>query len=351
MIAYRLLITLFFFQVMSYSLSGQTITNGDGSPLTKKYCWENEEHAIAGQPAGGIFSGCGVSQVNGQWYFNPVTATSNIAVFPYSCTLSYTVNGNTVNVPILIWKPVVVFPPLRDTTTCDGNFNLEATMLYAGDYDFTWTPALPLNTPAASQTTGYINQPTTFTVTARDVTSGCTGSDDVTITPLAQPHLTVSHDTTVLARTTIQLMVTGADSYEWTPTQWLDTFTSATPRASPQAPVTYTVRGTSASGCVASASVHIDIMEQLFIPNAFSPNGDGINDEFRIANYGYQVLKEFRIFNRWGEQVFFTTDGSKGWDGMQRGKPLETGSYPYYIRIQFRDGTEKVFKGDIALIR
>jgi gliding motility-associated-like protein len=351
MISYRLLIAAFISQVIAFNLSAQVITNGDGSPLTKKYCWENSDHAIAGQPAGGTFSGCGISQVNGQWYFNAIAASNGVTIFPYSCMLSYTVNGNTLSVPILVWKPVVVTPPLRDTTTCDGNFYLEAEMLYAGDYDYAWTPAANLNTPTSAQTTGYIDQTTTFIVTARDLTSDCLGSDTVIVTRLAQPQITVCNDTTLLARASVRLFASGADSYEWSPRQWLDTFTSATPLATPHAPVTYTVKGTSASGCVATADVHIDIIEHILIPNAFSPNGDGINDEFRIANYGYQALQEFRIFNRWGEQIFTTTDGSKGWDGTQRGQPADAGTYPYYIRLQLRDGIEQVFKGDITLLR
>lgn len=351
MIAYRLLILLFFCQAIAGNSYGQSITNGDGSPLTKKYCYEHTNYTIAGQPSGGAFSGCGIVSQNGQWYFNPVVATNGVTVFPYQCNLSYTVNGNTVTVPILIWKPVAITPPLRDTATCDGNIDLDAEMLYAGDYDFMWTPAAGLNTPDMAQTTGYIDQTTTFVITAKDLTSGCMGSDTVTITRLAQPQLSISNDTTLLARATIRLIVSGAYSYEWSPRQWLDTFTSAAPLASPQAPVTYTVKGTTASGCVASADVHIDIIEQLLVPNAFSPNGDGLNDEFRIMNFGYQVLKEFRVFNRWGEQIFTTADGTKGWNGTQNGKAVESGSYPYYIRMQFRDGTQKVFKGDVTLIR
>lgn len=351
MIFSRLFMALLFLQVISMNLSAQVITNGDGSPLTRKYCWENDDYEIAGQPAGGVFSGCGITQTNGRWYFNARAASNGVTVFPYSCMLNYTVNGNTLSVPILVWKPVLVIPPLRDTSTCEGNFNLEAEMLYAGDYDYSWMPAANLNSPAQFQTSGHIDQTTTFVVLAIDQTSGCTGSDTVVITRLGQPQINVCNDTTLLARATVRLSASGADRYEWSPRQWLDTFTVASPLATPEAPVTYTVTGTSEAGCTATATVRIDLIEDMLIPNAFSPNGDGINDEFRIVNLGYQHIKEFRVFNRWGEQVFNTMDGAVGWNGNYKGQAAEPGIYPYYIRMAFRDGTQKVFKGDVTLIR
>jgi gliding motility-associated-like protein len=330
---------------------GQTITNGDGSPLLTKYCWEDANHEISGQPAGGVFSGCGVFQQNNIWYFNAVAATQGLTVFPVQCSLSYIVAGSTVTIPILIWKPVVITPALEDSFTCNGKFYLHASTLYAGAYDYSWTPAAPLAQPDSPTTEGYITASRTFVLTAKDHTSGCIGSDTLTINKYPVPDLKVSNDTIINARAQVQLHATGADRYLWQPADWLDKDTIADPLASPHVPLTYQVIGTNAQGCMDTAAVRIDIREELMVPNAFSPNGDGLNDVFRLENFGYQDRNRFVIFNRWGQKIFQTQDISQGWDGTQNGKPVETGTYYYDIRLEMRDGSIKVFRGDVALMR
>ncbi len=331
--------------------NAQTITHGDGSTLITKYCYEDIDYEIAGQPAGGTFSGCGVFQQSGAWYFNPVVATIGVTVFPVQCTLTYTVNGNSVNRNILIYKPVAINPPLLDTFTCTGDIFLHAETLYAGDYDYSWTPANFLTQPDSPATTGFIPSTQIFVVTATDVTSGCAGSDTVVVSRYPTPVLTVSNDTTVVAREQVPLFASGADTYNWSPPQWLDNPASATPIAMPQAAITYTVTGTNSFGCTASADVKINIVEDIFMPNAFSPNGDGLNDEFKIVNFGYQELQDYRIFNRWGQEVFSSRDGAKGWNGEYNGYPADVGTYHYYVRLKLRSGEVKAFKGDLQLLR
>ncbi len=165
--------------------------------------------------------------------------------------------------------------------------------------------------------------------------------------------LLIAADTTIAAGQVVPLWVKGkeVDSVYWTPAHWLDTFYSFHPLASPQAPVTYIATGTNIYGCFNTASVRIDIMEDLFIPNAFSPNGDGVNDVFRVENGGYRRMLDFSIFNRWGQRVFsgaHTIDG--GWDGTYNGQIADGGVYHYYIKTELRDKVE-VFKGDLTLLR
>jgi gliding motility-associated-like protein len=88
----------------------------------------------------------------------------------------------------------------------------------------------------------------------------------------------------------------------------------------------------------------------LFIPLAFSPNGDGKNDVWKVQG---RCIKEFElmIFDRWGEKVFDTTDKTNAWDGTYRGKSLDTDVYVYILNITMRDGETKTLKGDITLLR
>lgn len=333
------------------SALAQTIANGDGTPLTTKYCRVNEDFPILGAPSGGTFSGCGVFNQGGQWYFNPVRATIGNSVFPVQCNLVYTVGATSTMVPMLVWKPVVITPPLEDSFTCNGEFYLHATTLYAGAYDYTWSPASTLDQPDSPNTAGYLASTETFVLTAIDVTSGCMGSDTVTIEKYPVPVVVSNNDTVVNARAQVQLQASGATLYLWQPSRWLDNDTIANPLATPQAPVTYQVIGINEYGCTDTAEVTIDIREKLLLPNAFSPNGDGLNDLFRIENFGYQGVITFSIFNRWGQRIFHTGDGTKGWDGTQNGLPVETGTYYYDIQLGMRDGSVKVYRGDLTLIR
>ena len=103
--------------------------------------------------------------------------------------------------------------------------------------------------------------------------------------------------------------------------------------------------------CTFTDSVNITIVESgLQVPDVFTPNGDGINDEFKVA---YKSLRTFKgiILNRWGRKVFQWTDPSKGWDGNITGRPAAEGGYFYVIEALGTDGIEYKLKGDITLLR
>lgn len=348
---YNLLVLILVICFAHSNSFAQSITNGDGSALTTKYCWQNENYQISGQPQGGTFSGCGMFEQNGTWYFNPIIATQNISVFPYQCPITYTVNGASVTVPILVWKPVVINPPLSDTVTCNGYFYLHANTLYAGAYWYSWSPAGYLSHPDSANTAGQLTQSQSFVLTATDITSGCVGYDTVSVIRSYPPQITAGPDTTILPHQQVQLWATGGVAYQWNPDKWLAGSKTATPVATPEDDISYTVTGKNEYGCTGMAELHIHLNQGLFFPNAFSPNGDGINDEFKIENFGFQKLVGFRVFNRYGQLIFFTTNGAKGWDGTQNGKACDTGTYYYLAQLSYANGTMKTFKGSVTLIR
>jgi len=113
------------------------------------------------------------------------------------------------------------------------------------------------------------------------------------------------------------------------------------------------VGGLAANGCRAFDTLHVivDKRDNLFVPSAFSPNGDGKNDVFRITNLSFQRIMEFRVFNRWGQEIFSTNDHRTGWDGTWEGVPQEMGVYNYLIRVAYPDGFVETYKGETTLIR
>lgn len=97
----------------------------------------------------------------------------------------------------------------------------------------------------------------------------------------------------------------------------------------------------------------------FFIPNSFSPNGDGINDEFRIygPDPGIAVITRYAIFDRWGNMLYeqknlvMDTQEKVWWDGTFRDKPVDNGVVVYYIEFSFTNGNKRIYKGDLQIIR
>lgn len=117
----------------------------------------------------------------------------------------------------------------------------------------------------------------------------------------------------------------------------------------------YFVRVTDANGCkdsLVSEIIYTDCCTP-YVPNAFTPNGDGRNDVFRIMSKGDMKLIAFKVFNRFGQMVFETTNISQGWDGLYNGIPQDLGTYYYYLKATCGNGAERELetKGDVILIR
>ncbi|MER3498527.1 MAG: PKD domain-containing protein, partial [Chitinophagaceae bacterium] len=117
--------------------------------------------------------------------------------------------------------------------------------------------------------------------------------------------------------------------------------------------IVYHLTVQSDAGCVATDSVKITVFAKaaIYVPSAFTPNNDGLNDLLLPKYAGMKELKFFKVFNRWGQQVFYTTDMSKGWDGMLNGKPQPTGSYVWVVNAVDVDGKLHMLKGTIIIIR
>jgi gliding motility-associated-like protein len=140
-------------------------------------------------------------------------------------------------------------------------------------------------------------------------------------------------------------------SHQWTPANMLVNPASLTPTTVPLSTVTtFTLLVRTAAGCEDTASFTVTAYNKLYMPNSFTPNGDGKNDLFRIPSGAPITLKEFSVYDRWGGLVFTTTDRSKGWDGKQKGTNATAGTYVYLVRAEDANG-EVLLKGTVLLIR
>lgn len=169
-----------------------------------------------------------------------------------------------------------------------------------------------------------------------------------------RPHLVnVTGSQTVGRGSSIRLYAEGADAWHWVPGTWLDNEYAAAPLSTPGETITYTVTGANGDGCIDTASVTIKVEDMdVYVPTAFTPDGDGRNDIFRVRGISSKRFVQLAVYNRPGQRVFFNdSDPDMGWDGTEKGKPCDIGTYFYFLVVREEDGTTRVLKGDITLIR
>jgi gliding motility-associated-like protein len=182
----------------------------------------------------------------------------------------------------------------------------------------------------------------------------CSDTLDATIVVEPTPNVTIiPGDTIVMYGTQLQLEGTGATSYSWSPAWIMNDPAIFNPIATIREPVVIILNGLYPNGCGGfdTITINVDYNDGVFIPSAFSPNGDGKNDVFRIGSVSFQKLLEFRIFNRWGQEVFSTYNLSQGWDGRFNGVEQPVGSYHYLIKIGWPGGKSETYKGNVTLVR
>ena len=98
-------------------------------------------------------------------------------------------------------------------------------------------------------------------------------------------------------------------------------------------------------------TVYVDTTALEGLPAAFTPNNDGLNDKFKPVGIQYQHMVEMRIFNRWGQELFYTNSNENGWDGTYHGIPQDMGTYYYMITLAEPGGNNKIYKGSFILVR
>lgn len=145
-------------------------------------------------------------------------------------------------------------------------------------------------------------------------------------------------------------------SYMWDPAGTLDNPGISNPLSTPEQTTIYTVKVTDFNGCTGTDTVQVTVrqpecdMPYIFIPNAFTPNGDGNNDVLYVRGV---IIDEMQllIYNRWGEKVFESNIQSSGWDGTFKNKELPPDVYGYYLFVRCENGDTLTKKGNITLLR
>jgi gliding motility-associated-like protein len=275
--------------------------------------------------------------------------TQSINVQP-SVTTLYWVTGTDANgctnsdTIIVNVHPLPIVDAGQDQSICEGdNITLTAT----GAATYLWN---------TGETTSAISvQPSaisSYWVIGTDV-NGCDDTDTVTISVFSLPAVSAI-PSTICAGDQALLTASGALTYTWQP----GNITGDSVIVTPNLTTTYTVTGMDANGCEASSSVTVTVrtdcplpVPQISIPTAFTPNADGLNDIFRIEESQNFTLTSLRIFNRWGEEVFITTDITQGWDGHYKGQRQPIGGYAFLVLGVDAAQKPVAVKGSVTLIR
>lgn len=263
------------------------------------------------------------------------------------------------SVNITVKQPADVFLTAPDTICVGTTIQLSAT----GAELYNWQPASSVSNSTDSVTSSTPSSTTLFTVIGKD-SKGCfsdTASATVHVFPYPALQITDSV-VTVNAGDSYQVSLQSSPdviTWQWYPLNDISCTICPQPVIKPMHDETYTVTAKNIAGCSAEQHITITVLckdQNLFIPNTFSPNGDGMNDIFYPRGKGLFVIKSFRIFNRWGAMVFQENNfppnqQSYGWNGKYRGNALPPDVYVYVIEVMCSNGVVLSSKGNVTLLR
>lgn len=225
-------------------------------------------------------------------------------------------------------------------------------MTGSGGDIYSWSPPTGLDNPNIFNPVTSSTTSVSYTLTVTDA-NGCVDDDVFVLTVFPAVIADAGPDQQIIVNSSTNMNGSGGGSYLWTPTDDLTDPTDPKTVVAPDSTTMYYLLVTSAEGCTGRDSVLIEVIQATFvdIPTAFSPNGDGLNDEFRIYLVNDLTIRAFRVYNRWGQIVFETLDPYEGWDGTVNGIPQPIGSYAYILKGIGSLGTAINMQGSVTLIR
>jgi gliding motility-associated-like protein len=289
---------------------------------------------------------------------NPVATPDTIQFYRVT---GYTAYGcsTTDSVLINVLKPFKIKVSLPDTLCVGESSQLQAT----GADKYNWSPATGLNDPTIYNPVAKPTVTTTYVVTGTDYKNCFNIKDSIRITvyPIPQFNIVLSNLKANVGNTVPLLTTSSSDitNWRWLPQRWLSCYNCPQPVAIITDNIKYVAEASNPGGCITRDEITIESLcsdANIFIPNTFSPNGDGANDIFYPRGKGLFTVKSLRIFNRWGEVVFSKTNflpnnASDGWDGTFKGAKLSSDVYVYTMEIVCDNSQIIPLKGNVTLLR
>jgi gliding motility-associated-like protein len=281
--------------------------------------------------------------ITGTW--NPATIkTTVLGTTTYKFTPSASDScSTTASINITIASTIAPTFPTIAGSYCQNDTSTVLPQTSKEGIQGTWNPS-SINTKDVGQSV--------YTFTPVAGSCGIALQISIVVNPL--PGLTMEPDTTIAPGTTTILnpSVTGnIVTYKWTPTTGLSDATVKNPVASPSVTTVYTLNITDDKGCEASGTTKVTVQgstSNILVPNAFSPNGDGINDTWVITNLSNYPGATVDVYDRYGHSVFHSENNSKNWDGTYNGKPVPMATYYYIIDPK---NNQKKMSGSVTVFK
>lgn len=289
------------------------------------------------------------SDLNNSTILDPIFDGVTSTVFTVSATTSIGCKGED-NVIVTI-VPSDFLAIQGDVEICP---NQTATLTAGGAVSYLWRPSIYVDDSTNFQVTAFPISTTKFYVYGKDA-KGCldTASTTVIVNPAATIDAGENH--VIYPGETAELFASGNCSFfSWFPPNGLTATDIKNPLAQPSVTTRYFVTARTEDGCTTTDSVDVVVSSEslLDVPNAFSPGpGTSNNDNLHVIVKGLVTLNSFKVFNRWGQLVFSTTDIREGWNGQLNGKPQPLGTYVYVIDAVSASGKRFYKQGNVTLLR
>ncbi len=299
------------------------------------------------------FSWTPVANLNNPSIINPIAITSNTTTYSVTATIG---GCNATDQVVVTTVPYPIARAGNDPTICyNTSAQLNASIVGSS---FNWSPAAYLNNPNVLNPVSTPPRTTQYVLSVYD-TQGCPkpGRDTVTVIVNPRVRANAGRDTIVIVNQPLQFNGTGGVNYVWSPATGLSSTTIANPVGIYGAnidSVRYKLVVTDAIGCADSAWVTVRVFKtaaSIFVPTAFTPNNDGLNDNIYPISVGMKQINYFRIYNRWGQLVFSGAADRVGWDGKISGTPQASGVYVWVVSAVDFTGQPYFQKGTVTLIR
>ena len=275
---------------------------------------------------------------------NPAASPSDTTT--YFVEVTNACGSGTSEVTVNVIVPTVEAG--TDGAICLGQWH----PVWASDaVSWSWSPLGAVADPQAQFTSVSPSNSTTFTVTATDI-YGCTATDNVYVEVLPLPEVNISDPGPVYWLDSAQLAgYTATGEYEWSSEGTLTCTDCEDPVVTPDEPVWVYLETTDALGCTGRDSLLIELIYPIYVPNAFTPDNDGINDVFFASGEGITGF-DMKIIDRWGNLVFHSTDINQVWDGSFQGGThyVQNDVYVWIIEYDSRAGRARL-EGHVTLVR
>jgi gliding motility-associated-like protein len=272
-------------------------------------------------------------------------------------TLGGCFKEDALNVNV-IWKPIIN-AGLTKAICLDSSILLKGIVSHnSGDsISYLWSPTDSLATPDALQTLAYPTKTTLYTISFQTKPSyGCDfkGSSAVKLVVQKIDKAFAGNDTVAVKGVPHALIGNGGLNYTWSSPSGINISNAFSQKAlvTLNGDAQFYLKVTDAIGCEGRDTVFIKVYNgpTFYVPNSFTPNGDGVNEIFRAIPVG-MANSYFRIFNRTGQLMFETSQYLKGWDGTFNGKLQPNGTYVWIVTGTDRDYKKVEMKGTVNLIR